>query len=652
MPSNTAEIQAFFRAVLALTGNQSVSVTIRDFVPVAPSFDDATGDDITGTVGTAIASVTVPAANGNPTPTYAVVGTLPAGVSFGPATRRLSFAENSIQAGSGTITIRATNSAGMADWTASYTFVAANAPPTASITTQPRTVDAGATVNLAATDADSDGTIASRAWTATGGTFANAAIRNAVWTAPAGRTAADTVYTLTYEVTDDDGATASAMVQITVRGQPLTLADWMQPDGTKVEMLALIQAGPATEFFYADAGSGQPVSGSVLAGNLELLDTTISSISRHNSNAQFRLRDRPDPENLGDLFASGGELEDSTMYLQTLAGGVQSFVSADEREIGGGHFQNFSPPTAFSALLGTIANATRFIIATTTPAALTLEGAVVAGTPAVEGNLAAPQFAGAVAAGTPTAIGRLGAPTLQGRVAAGEPGAQASLAPAQLAGRVSAGIPIVFGSMDTKSLRGRVSAGVPTVEGNMQHGTRLLGEVSAGIPEVVADLAPPQLAGAVSAGEPGAEADLVPAQLVGAVSAGEPGAMANMGAPPLRGEVSAGVPTVEASGLRPPQLAGAVSAGTPFVYGDMARALALIGHVSAGVPTVRGNLALGSLVLSGDVTPTPVTPGESDGLPGYEELPTLPFHQILEGLGKSGTPPPEDMVPWRRGRGR
>ena len=46
---------------------------------VAPSWTDDTGDAITGTVGTAIADVIVPAVDaGTPDPTYAQVGTVPA----------------------------------------------------------------------------------------------------------------------------------------------------------------------------------------------------------------------------------------------------------------------------------------------------------------------------------------------------------------------------------------------------------------------------------------------------------------------------------------------------------------------------------------------------------------------------------------------
>ena len=87
---------------------------------VAPSFSDDTGDAISGTVGTAIANVTVPEADGAPAPTYAASGALPGGLSFDTTTRVLSGTPTA--AGSGTITVTATNSEGTADWTVAYTF--------------------------------------------------------------------------------------------------------------------------------------------------------------------------------------------------------------------------------------------------------------------------------------------------------------------------------------------------------------------------------------------------------------------------------------------------------------------------------------------------------------------------------------------------
>ena len=101
----------------------------------APAFADDTGDAQTWTTGVAIAAITVPAATGNPTPTYVVVSSLPAGIAFNTGTRAISGTPT--VAGSGTITIRATNSEGMADWTADYTITAAP-PPTTTTTYEVR----------------------------------------------------------------------------------------------------------------------------------------------------------------------------------------------------------------------------------------------------------------------------------------------------------------------------------------------------------------------------------------------------------------------------------------------------------------------------------------------------------------------------------
>ena len=98
--------------------------------PAAPNFADDTGDPVTWEQNTAIAVITVPAATGNPKPTYAAQGALPAGVTYtapgasddnGGTIRGTSTA-----LGSGTITIRATNTQGSDDWTLAFTT---RAPP-------------------------------------------------------------------------------------------------------------------------------------------------------------------------------------------------------------------------------------------------------------------------------------------------------------------------------------------------------------------------------------------------------------------------------------------------------------------------------------------------------------------------------------------
>ena len=89
---------------------------------VIPSFAVDTGTTISVPVGTVIADVAIPAAIGFPTPSYAAVGTLPAGVTFDTDERTLSFDETAVEISSGTITIRATNSEGSDDWTLAYAF--------------------------------------------------------------------------------------------------------------------------------------------------------------------------------------------------------------------------------------------------------------------------------------------------------------------------------------------------------------------------------------------------------------------------------------------------------------------------------------------------------------------------------------------------
>ena len=100
--------------------NASGAVTIVVVTALAaPAFADDTGDAQSWTIGTSISPITVPSASGNPTPTYAVFGNLPAGIAFNTGTRVISGTPTSI--GNGVISIRATNSQGTATWTVDYT---------------------------------------------------------------------------------------------------------------------------------------------------------------------------------------------------------------------------------------------------------------------------------------------------------------------------------------------------------------------------------------------------------------------------------------------------------------------------------------------------------------------------------------------------
>ena len=155
------EIAALWAASPAADSSISGRLTLRDFVAVAPAFADDTGDAISGTVGTAIPNVTIPRATGTPAPTYSSEGDTPAGVTINLPTESadgsLVFDEDAIEAGSGTIRIRATNSVDTADWTVAYTFALPDAvAPTAAVTS-PAEIDERVSLVQFATVAVSDG---------------------------------------------------------------------------------------------------------------------------------------------------------------------------------------------------------------------------------------------------------------------------------------------------------------------------------------------------------------------------------------------------------------------------------------------------------------------------------------------------------------
>ena len=177
-----------------------------------PAFANPTGTPLTTKVGSS-EQVTVPLATGEPPPTYAVVGSLPAGVTFDATMRELTVAPTTVA--SGTITIRATNSQGTADWRVRYDFRPAQGPPDVKIQTMSATVESGEGVQLAATATDPDFDTVTVKWSAPQGSFSNDAILNPVWTAPV--VGEDTTVKLTLTGRDPGGRTDTASIIFTVR---------------------------------------------------------------------------------------------------------------------------------------------------------------------------------------------------------------------------------------------------------------------------------------------------------------------------------------------------------------------------------------------------------------------------------------------------
>ena len=110
-----------FFAALGTSGTEATTLKLSLPDPVsAPSFSPAAGAAQEWEVGKLITPITVPEAAGQPAPTYAVQGSLPAGLAFNANTRVISGTPTAH--GSGTITIRASNSQGNADYTIAYTI--------------------------------------------------------------------------------------------------------------------------------------------------------------------------------------------------------------------------------------------------------------------------------------------------------------------------------------------------------------------------------------------------------------------------------------------------------------------------------------------------------------------------------------------------
>ena len=127
-PDRTATVSHAVTGYAGVTAGPSVTVTVTDdeAADTAPSFGDATVPDQSWIRNATIAALVLPEASGGEgTLTYSLEGALPAGVSFDPATRRITGAPTAVQAATG-YTWTATDGDGDTD---SLTFDIAVAEP-------------------------------------------------------------------------------------------------------------------------------------------------------------------------------------------------------------------------------------------------------------------------------------------------------------------------------------------------------------------------------------------------------------------------------------------------------------------------------------------------------------------------------------------
>lgn len=156
-------------------------------------------------------------------------------------------------------------------------FVASNTPPVVDVTADDVNVYPGETVTFTGTATDSDGTIASTSWSATGGvalTTVDAYHR----THTAAPRITDLAVTVTFSATDDDGASSSDTVNITLKASLPPTLDVDQPAPNVVDLRAST-AGDGSSLTFptpteTTSTGTTPVS---LAAGLWLFDDTDAS---------------------------------------------------------------------------------------------------------------------------------------------------------------------------------------------------------------------------------------------------------------------------------------------------------------------------------------------------------------------------------------
>ena len=349
----------------ALSGDLSATAALGDVPTSAPSWADNTGNAFTGTVGTAITPISVPSADGNPEPTYTAVGSLPAGIIFIGLLQTISGTPTA--AGSGTITIRATNIVGTADWTVDYAFAHPPEPNFADDTGDSVEWFVGIEITpftVPAATGTPTPTYAAVAGTLPGGIGFDPLTRQVSGT-PTTVSAGTLRIRATNSAGTDDWQRNYTIID------PLVLAN-SDDAGLEVDAKALLVASAAgttsTNFFYGDTDSGgtdTPLDGELGLGADDVLISRFRR--RRNDILQLNDADNPTALDIGAYFDTGGAGNDLTIYLQTLNDGEVSFPVAGNVAFTRDGQVRFDLPSDAQTLLDNLASGDRWIFKTARP---------------------------------------------------------------------------------------------------------------------------------------------------------------------------------------------------------------------------------------------------------------------------------------------
>ena len=399
------------------SGSDTWTVAYNTMLDVSvPSFSDATGDAQTWSIGNTISNVVVPAALGTPTPAYAVQGSLPAGFSFNASTRTISGTPTSI--GSGTITVRATNSEGSADWAVAYTITKLLSFPDDPIVIQDWSVGTAISDIVIPVAVGS----ITPAYAVQGSLPDGIAFDAGTRTLSGTPTTSVNVSTITIRATNSEARDDYSIRYLVRRASPTqTITLPISEYALQFSIIKSWEHRPLTavDFDLAPLGDDLWFQGLRVISNGQV-DIRFASIETGQSGDHTG-------DDLSDQFESQGQI-----ILQHGAN-VLTLNMADTSDSDEPYtWQGDAAGTAFFRSIPSAGADIILTIRSKAPVVATLSASASTGTPIARAALVAAALSASVMAGVPTAQANLAPPTISMKASAGAPSASANLLPGLL----------------------------------------------------------------------------------------------------------------------------------------------------------------------------------------------------------------------------